>query len=294
MRQLTADLRLFSIAAFAAFSVVVGVLFRSLAVLVGVMVAALSAAFGTFVARALIGMPTDILAPNLWIIAAVLTLSHVVYLTAEWRSRAHAGGGEHAMRESIRVTGPASAWSLAANLLGFTSLIFYSAKPLQQFGISGAIAAALAIACAYGLYPPFLRAADPGTNEAGPATTRLGRFFTTRHPWIAIAVIASALALAPFAWRVDTDPALPSYFGAGSRIRMGLEAIDRAGGSSPLDLVVTDARRLPLDDGEVVERLGTLQRRLEEHPEVGLGALGCASAWKRRIGPGTRTCCPGR
>ena len=123
-RQLTADLRRFSIAAFAAFSVVVGVLFRSLAVLLGVMVAALSAAFATFVARALIGMPTDILAPNLWIIAAVLTLSHVVYLTAEWRSRTHEGGGEQAMRESIRLTGPASAWSLAANLLGFASLIF--------------------------------------------------------------------------------------------------------------------------------------------------------------------------
>ena len=268
-RQLTDDLRRFSIAAFAAFSVVVGVLFRSLAVLLGVMIAALSAAFATFVARALIGMPTDILAPNLWIIAAVLTLSHVVYLTAEWRSRIHAGSGEKALRESIRLTAPASAWSLAANLLGFASLIFVSAKPLQQFGISGAIAAALAMACAYGLYPPFLRAADPGKRVPDPARTRLGRFFTTRHPWIAMAVILSGLALAPLAWRVDTDPALPSYFSAGSRIRTGLEAIDRAGGSSPLDIVVTDAGRRPLDDDEVVERLETLQRRLEEHPEVG-------------------------
>ncbi len=267
-RQLTDDLRRFSIGAFGAFAVVVGVLFRSLAVLLGVMVAALSAAFATFVARALIGMPTDILAPNLWIIAAVLTLSHVVYLTAEWRSRAHESG-EQAMQESIRLTAPASGWSLAANVLGFTSLIFYSAKPLQQFGISGAIAATLAMACAYGLYPPFLRAADPGQRKADPATTRLGRFFTTRHPWIAMAVIISGLALAPFAWYVDTDPALPSYFSVGSRIHTGLESIDRAGGSSPLDIVVTDAQRRPLDDDEVVARLGALQRRLEEHPEVG-------------------------
>jgi predicted RND superfamily exporter protein len=53
----------------------------------------------------------------------------------------------------MRVVGPVSAWSLAANLLGFASLLFVSAKPLRQFGLSGMIAAVLAIACAYLLYP---------------------------------------------------------------------------------------------------------------------------------------------
>ncbi len=268
-RRLTDELRRFSFAAFGAFALLVGLLFRSLAVLLGTMVAALTASFATFLARAVVGMPTDILMPNLWTIAFVLTLSHVVYLTAQWRRRAHEVGGERAVQESVRLTGPASAWSLAANLLGFASLIFVSAKPLRQFGISGVIAAVVAIACAYVLYPPFLRAAEPSRDKAGAAGRWLERLFTKRHPFVAVLVIAAALVLAPFAWRVNTDPTLPSYFAAGDRIRSGLEAIDRTAGSSPLDLVVADARGRPLDNEEAFERLKAIQHRLERHRDVG-------------------------
>lgn len=266
-RRLTVELRRFSIAAFAAFAVLVALLFRSWVIVVGTMVAALIASFGTFLVRALFGMRTDILAPNLWTIAFVLTISHIVYLTAHWRQHAREAGGDGAVQASIRFVAPASVWSFAANLLGFASLIFVSATPLRQFGVSGVIAASLAIICAYVVYPPFLRVATPqGPGRHGGI---FERFFTTRHPRIALAALIAALALAPFAWRVNTDPSLPSYFEAGDPIRTGIEAIDRAGGSSPLDVVVADARGQPLDDDEMEDRLQVLQRRLERHPDVG-------------------------
>ena len=268
-RKLTDDLRRFSIAAFVAFAVLVTLLFRSIAVLIGTMVAALSASFATFHVRNLFGMQSDILMPNLWTIAFVLTLSHVVYLTAEWRRKAREVGTERAVQDSIRLNGPASLWSLAANLLGFATLIFVSAKPLRQFGISGVIAAAAAIVCAYGLYPAFLRAANPGPDRQGRVGQFFERFFTTRHRIVAMAVIVVALVLAPFAWRVNTDPSLPSYFSEGDRIRSGLSAIDRAAGSSPLDIVVADAGGEALDDDEAFERLEALQLRLEKHRDVG-------------------------
>jgi predicted RND superfamily exporter protein len=266
-RQLTEELRRLSIAAFAAFAVLIAVLFRSPAIVVGSMVAALTASFGTFLVRALAGMRTDILAPNLWTIAFVLTISHIVYLTAQWRRQAREAGGD-AVSAAIRLVGPVSAWSLVANLLGFASLLFVSAKPLRQFGLSGMIAAVLAIVCAYGLYPAFLRAAGPGRQRTGTLRSRLESFFTTRHPRIALAVLVAALALAPFARGVNTDPSLPSYFSDGP-IRTGIEAFDRAGGSSPLELVVADARNQPLDDDEMEDRLQALQRRLEHHGDVG-------------------------
>src|SRR5215217_4877804 len=50
-RQLTSDLKTFSVAAFVAFAVLIGILFRSFAILLGTMVAALSAAFATFLVR---------------------------------------------------------------------------------------------------------------------------------------------------------------------------------------------------------------------------------------------------
>jgi predicted RND superfamily exporter protein len=267
-RQLTEELRRLSIAAFAAFAVLIAMLFGSPAIVVGSIVAALTASFGTFLVRALAGMHTDILAPNLWTIAFVLTISHIVYLTAQWRRQAREAGGGDAVSAAIRLVGPVSAWSLVANLLGFASLLFVSAKPLRQFGLSGMIAAVLAIVCAYGLYPAFLRAAGPGTQRTGTFATRLEGFFTTRHPRIAFGVLVAALALAPFARGVNTDPSLPSYFSDGP-IRTGIEALDRAGGSSPLELVVADARNQPLDDDEMEDRLQALQRRLERHGDVG-------------------------
>jgi predicted RND superfamily exporter protein len=233
------------------------------------MMAALSAAFATFLVRALVGMETDILAPNLWTIAFVLTLSHVVYLAAQWRRTERELGHERAIKESLRLTGPASAWSLVANLLGFASLIFVSAKPLRQFGISGSIAAVLAMVCAYTLFPPFLHAAQAGADRDSAIRRWLDRFFTTRHVLIAVSAVVAAVALAPFAFRVNTDPTLPSYFAAGDRIRSGLEAVDRAGGSSPLDLVVADTRGGLLDNDVAFRRLEALQQRLERHRDVG-------------------------
>jgi predicted RND superfamily exporter protein len=267
-RRLSDELQFFSLVAFGAFALIVSLLFRSAAVVVGTMVAALTACFGTFLVRALLGMRTDILAPNLWTIAFVLTLSHVVYLAAEWRQLARRNG-TRAVSESIRFVGPASMWSLAANLLGFGSLLFVSAEPLRQFGLSGVIAAVAALASAYLVFPPFLRAADPGSAAPTSAEQRASRFFTSPHPRIAAVAIVAALLLVPFAWRVTTDPSLPSYFADGDRLRSGLEAIDRSSGSSPLDVVVENTRGGRLDNGDAFDRLTALQRGLERHPDVG-------------------------
>ena len=267
--QLTNELRRFSIAAFVAFATLVAILFRSAPIVVGTMVAALSASFGTFLVRAACGMRTDILAPNLWTIAFVLTISHIVYITAQWQRESRDSRGDDSVAAAIRVVGPVSLWSLAANLLGFASLIFVSAKPLRQFGLSGLIAALLALVSAYVMYPVFLRAAAAAPRQAGILGLRLEKFFTTPHARIALVVLVTAAALAPFAWRVSTDPSLPSYFASDDRIREGIEAFDRAGGSSPLDLVVADAANQPLDDDEMEDRLQVLQRRLERHDDVG-------------------------
>ncbi|HJT80070.1 MAG TPA: MMPL family transporter, partial [Chthoniobacterales bacterium] len=268
-QELTEELKRFSIAAFVAFAILITILFRSIAILIGTMVAALSAAFGTFLVRALAGMRTDVLAPNLWTIAFVLTLSHVVYLATEWRRKERELGRERAMRQSLRAVGPACTWSLVANLLGFASLTFVQAQPLRQFGISGAIAAVLAMICAFVFFPPFLRASASIAVRQGRLEKWGEKFFTSRHLIIAFSAVIAAAALAPFAWRANTDPSLPSYFAADDRIRTGLAAIDRAGGSSPLDLVVADAGGASLDNETAFQRLDALHRRLEKHRDVG-------------------------
>ncbi|MBI2822683.1 MAG: MMPL family transporter [Acidobacteria bacterium] len=267
-RNLSRDLQTFSVAALAMFTLLVALLFRSLPVVVGTIISALTAAFATFIVRHFLGMETGILTPNLWTIAFVLTLSHVVYLTANYRLAAREKGKESALRESVLLTGPPSLWSLAANLLGFLSLVFVSAKPLKEFGISGGIAAFAAAACAYGMYPAFLVSFDPPAGS-GALRRALQRFFSRPHPLIAAGLTLGALALAPFSFKVDTDPTLLSYFAEGDRIREGIERIDQSAGSSPLDLVVRDARGETLASGKVYERLRALHSELERDPSVG-------------------------
>jgi uncharacterized protein len=268
-RDLTRELQRFSIAAFVVFGVLVVVLFRSVSVVIGTMVASLSAAFSTFIVRSIAGLQTDILAPNLWTIAFVLTLSHVAYLATQWQRKERQVGHEQAIEESIRIVGPGSAWSLVANVLGFASLIFVSAKPLQQFGISGAIAAVLAMTCAFTLFPPFLRSAQARAGRDNPIRQKAEQFFTRRHLVIALSIVLATIALAPFSFKVNTDPTLPSYFSGGGSIRGGLEAIDKSGGSSSLDLVVADARGGPLNNETAYQRLEGLHRALEKHRDVG-------------------------
>lgn len=268
-QELTDDLRRFSTGAFVMFGLLVGLLFRSVAIVLGTMTAALAASFGTFLVRAALGMQTDILAPNLWTIAFVLTLSHVVYLAAQWRRQAPEVGAAEAARRSVSMTGPASAWSLVANLLGFATLIFVSAKPLRQFGISGAIAAVLAMACAYLLFPPFLKAAKPRIQRSSALRTRLEGFFTSRHSFFAAGAVIAALALAPFAWRANSDPSLPTYFAADGPVGAGLRAIDHSVGSSPLDIVVANKSSAPLNNNDSFDRLRTLHDRLRSHDDVG-------------------------
>lgn len=267
--DLTRDLKTFSIAAFLAFTVLLVLLFRSAAAVVGTITAALTACFATFLVRALFGMATGVLIPNLWTIAFVLTLSHVVFLTASYRREARALGQERALIEAVRQTGPASAWSLAANLLGFATLIFVEAKPLREFGLSGAIASVAALASAFLVYPPFLAAVPVPEREPGALARAGERFFLRRHPWLAVLWIAAVAALAPFNRKVDTDPSLPSYLARGSEVRTGLEWIDGATGSSPLDLAVRDARGGTLADERSYERVHALQLALERHLDVG-------------------------
>jgi predicted RND superfamily exporter protein len=155
-RQLTRDLQRFSIAAFIAFAILTVLLFRSVAVLVGTMVASLSAAFATFIARALVGMRTDILAPNLWTIAFVLTLSHVAYIAAQWRRNQMIHLGYTVRRLRGKANDIWTAWKqalkelwapiLASMLIvtsGFALFLLSSFPPTRRLGILVCIGAAI-------------------------------------------------------------------------------------------------------------------------------------------------------
>ncbi len=281
-RHLMRDLRVFSAAAFLVFGLVIAVLYRSWAPVAGTLLSCVGACLLTLTVLHLLGVPIGMLTANIVTIVFVLTLSHTVFLTANWRRVREQGDliDEEAVVEGVRITFTASFWCMVAALLGFGSLLLASAKPMRELGISGTVGTAMAILVAYGFYPAFLRAtrsippyragllggsALPGA--AGPAA-------------IALLCLAAAFGLP----RTETDPSLLSYFADGSELRSGLESIDRGGGSSPLYVVVSDPDGQRMDSREMDGRLSRLQEKLEEEPAVGVSlSLPVLLAEARRV-----------
>ncbi|MFP3941200.1 MAG: thiamine pyrophosphate-dependent enzyme [Thermoanaerobaculia bacterium] len=87
-------------------------------------------------------------------------------------------------------------------------------------------------------------------------------------PWVAAVAVLAAVAAAGLP-RIETDPGLLAYFDAESGIRQGLEAVDAAGGSSPLRVVFRDAGGGRLDTQDAFERLSRVQEELDRDPAVG-------------------------
>lgn len=256
-RALFRDLVLFSSAALVVFGLLIGLVYRRARIVIGTMVACVLACTITLTANQLVGLAIGLLTANIVTIVFVLTLSHIVFLTANAR-RVGAGG-------AVRETLPASFWAMVTTLLGFLSLTLASARPLRELGFAGAMGTVVAIVVAYLVYPAFLDDADRRptgeTQVAGPPPGK-GRW------WL---VVAGVVALAGLGVpRVDTDPGLLSYFAEGSALREGLELIDRDGGSSTLDIVVLDPSGGRLDNTSANDRMWAFQDSLEAIDEVGV------------------------
>ncbi|MCG8457709.1 MAG: MMPL family transporter [Holophagales bacterium] len=288
-RSLERDLRTFSVAALAVFGLLVALVYRSAWLVAGTLFTCLGACALTLTVLALAGSHIGLLTANIVTIVFVLTLSHLVFLTANWRAASSRAAGRReadpraagavdggAVDEAVAITRRASIWCMATTLLGFASLLTADAEPLRELGVAGAVGTAVAILVAYALYPVFLhraaaRGAPPGTSASGGSSRGdcgAARLLALGPP--ASAGLLALTALAAFALpRLDTDPNLLSYFEPGSQLRQGLERIDRNGGSSPLLLVVSDPGGGRLDSRPSQERMGALQQAFDRSTEVG-------------------------
>ncbi len=264
-RHLMRDLRVFSIAAFVVFGLVISLLYRSWPPVAGTLLSCLGACLLTLALLHFLGTPIGILTANIATIVFVLTLSHTVFLTANWRRVRPGLQPDVAVAEGVRITFVASFWCMVAALLGFGSLFLASAKPLRELGTSGVTGTAVAILVAYGFYPFFLRSAHGAPAPASQEVKRARLPGFAGPALVAVVVAVAALGLL----RTNTDPNLLSYFAEGSELRDGLELIDRSGGSSPLYLVVRDPEGRQVDVTQVEQALAAVQEGLEAEAAVG-------------------------
>jgi predicted RND superfamily exporter protein len=267
-RSLYRDLVVFSLAAVLVFGLIIGLVYRDVAIVVGTLATCFTAVSVTLIVVRAIGVPIGLLTANLVTIVFVIALSHVVFLTTNWKRRAAAEPDRgRALGLGIHDTLEGSFWSMMATLLGFLSLLVASAKPLRDLGIAGSVGTITGFAVTYVLFPAFIAR----WAKVRPfVETSLAVRAAARQRGVVIAIAAVAVVAAAGILRVNTDPGLLTYFGEGTQLREGLEQIDSDGGSSTLDIVVRDPSGVRLDAPEGFARLEGLHAALEEDPAVGV------------------------
>ncbi|OGX52658.1 MAG: hypothetical protein A2267_10835 [Omnitrophica WOR_2 bacterium RIFOXYA12_FULL_38_10] len=268
-RYLIRDLRTFSLIAFILFGIVIYLIFHSKIILAGTMLSCLNACLWTFMISGLMGVPIGLLTANLATIIFVLTLSHMVFLTYNWKNTCSMNSND-CVDQAVKITLEASFWSMLTTLLGFLSLWFVPAKPLRELGISGAVGTVVAILVAYGVYPAFLKMADiEKMKKRGISKGRLYPFLETNKNYICFMIIFFCLIAIPGMWKINTDPSMLSFFSKDSKIYKGLEYIDKNGGSSPLVIVDESEQGNVLNSGAAYANMWKLQEALERHRAVG-------------------------
>jgi len=272
-RSLYRDLQVFSVTALALFSVSLLILFRSLWIVAGTIISCLLASACTLIVNHVFHIQMGFLTSNLSTIVFVLTLSHITFLTADWKHVMESKTpDEQAGWKAAANTFEAALWSTGTALLGFLSLFFVQAKSLRQFGEAGAVGVLFSLLGAYLVYPWFLDCQKTRPNFYEPKAhdkKATVRFLRHQHGWLTVLCLA-LVGLSFFAFhRLNTDPSLFTYFKKGGELRDGLEYIDRSGGSNLLNIVVSDPENPELNTKEAVKKMWNLHLALEKDPAVG-------------------------
>ena len=269
-RSLAHDFWYFSLTAVLLFGVTMAVMFRSIRIFLGMLATCTSAVLLTLLIQSLLGRKIGVLTVNLGTIVFVVALSHLVYMTFNWQTLADRMGkkSSNLAWAAVRMTFPASFWSMICASLGFGSLLIVQAKPLRELGFGGVLGSILAFICAYIMYPAFLHWAVPRKSELLEVEPPKG-FWSHRFAPLSVGVILLSAVLGLGLKRVNTDPSLLDYFKPNQELRDGLDYVDRSGGSNPLTLVVSDANGRPLSTDEAYRRLWELQGAFESYKGVG-------------------------
>jgi len=271
-RHLLKDIRVFSLLVLVIFGAIIMFIFRSVGILLGSVISCISASMWTLMITHMLGLKIGLLTANLATIVFVLTLSHIVFLTYNWKYVLSQNEHNSPVEEAIHLTISPSFWSMLTTLLGFLSLLSVPAQPLKELGASGVAGALVAITVAYSVYPAFLRCVESSTsknNVLDRYQQKVEKILEKRKKLTVLGIFSLFILALPGLWMANTDPSLISYFTKNSQLEQNLTYIDHHGGSSPLILIVKTATGEKLDTEQSYQKLWKLQRSLEEYREVG-------------------------
>ncbi|MAS87269.1 MAG: hypothetical protein CMH30_04745 [Micavibrio sp.] len=270
-QNLTQDMKVFTLSAVVLCAMVLFLIYRSFLVVIGAAIACATASMLALIIQQMMGIPIGLLTANLATIVFVLTQSHIIFIVSNWRHASNNKNKKEAtLSSALSRTLPGSFWAMVTTLLGFGSLIFVEAKPLNQLGIGGSIGTFCAIICAYFVFPAFLRFSKLNPSKLSfkiakqfPVSKILASKIT--KTMLVVAVLFGAVGIL----QLKTDPSLLTYFEKNSELYQGLYYVDENGGSNPLLVVVKRRNGQRLDTQESYDMMWDLQKAFAKHPDVG-------------------------
>ncbi len=273
-RYLLRDLQVFTLATFLVFAVVVIGIFRSFRLLLGTIVSCLLAGSATLFITNALKIPMGPLTANLTTMIFVMTLGHASYLTFNWKHVVDGSlqGSGHPAWAAVKITLPPSFWSMFTTFLGFASLMFVQATPMQRLGVSGSLGTWIAFLVFYSVYPWFLRWKTPQLKPKQkpiPGEGKVSQFLSKGHPAITL-VIFIAVGLVGLGFlTLQHDPSFLSYFKRGTLLREDLNFMDRHWGTGLIKVVIEDREGGKFTSRKTYKKLWKLQEALETYEPVG-------------------------
>ncbi len=272
-RHLVNDLKTFSIASVFIFGFFIFVLFRSWSIVTCTIITCVTSCTMTLGLLHVLHIPIGILTTNIATIVFVLTLSHIIFITSNWKQNSQTAVDNiyDNINKAVKETFNASFWCMLTTFFGFLSLLLAQAKPLRELGISGAIGSGTAIIMAYSVYPVLIAIMPKKIFKRKPFIFLFPEFLLKlRLKPFAIGLLIIPVLTAYGLFYTETDPSLLSYFQKGSKLLNGLEAVDRNLGSSTLNIVIRDTNDHTFYSDDVYKKLQNLQNMLESDPSTGM------------------------
>jgi len=137
-RYLLQDMQVFSLTAFCLFGLALFVIFRSFFILLGILIACLNSAAITLILTQVLDFHVGPLTANLSTIVFVLTLTHMVFMTFNWKHIRKLGETSlPTALEAVKMTFRPSFWSMATTCLGFFEPSFCGSHTTSSAGNCG-------------------------------------------------------------------------------------------------------------------------------------------------------------
>lgn len=196
--------------------------------------------------------PVTVISSNFVSLLLIMTLSLTIHLMVRYREYQQEqpdGDQRQRLRDTLAAMVKPCFYMALTTMVAFGSLTFSGIRPVIDFGWMMTLGLALAFVISFLLFPVLvLLLPEPSPRHLPPGSLPMTDAFASVTERFGGAVLVGSLVLAVLCVigisRLSVENSFIDYFKSDTEIHQGMLVIDRKlGGTTPLDIVITDLQR---------------------------------------------------